>query len=217
MATESSTTRRPGKSILEKALTLVAITPGEGWSQDLVDVGYELEQGGVTAILVREPALTTRAVYEFVKALQDRVSIPLLISDRVDIAQATGVLGVHIGHRSMPPEAVRKVAGPNLVVGLSVHDPLPVRDVPWPFVDYVTLSPVFETPGKGSALGVDRWVELAREIPRPTVALGGMTPRDFGSMSADAAGIAAIRSLFRATDPRAAARAFRNQGESTER
>jgi thiamine-phosphate pyrophosphorylase len=60
--------------------------------------------------------------------------------------------------------------------------------------DLLFLSPLFPTqshPG-APALGALRWVALARSLPAPCMALGGVSPARLGAVPRRAAGIAAI-------------------------
>ena len=66
--------------------------------------------GGIRGVQVREPGLTARALGELCaewKPAFDAASAMLLVNDRVDIAAAGFVHGVHLGHRSLPPDTVR--------------------------------------------------------------------------------------------------------------
>ncbi|MCA3363977.1 MAG: thiamine phosphate synthase [Roseomonas sp.] len=64
-------------------------------------------------------------------------------------------------------------------------------------VDCLFLSPLFPTqshPG-APALGAPRWGLLARGLPAPCLALGGITPARLGAVPRRAAGVAAIAGL----------------------
>jgi len=63
--------------------------------------------------------------------------------------------------------------------------------------DCLFLSPLFPTqshPG-APALGASRWAALARGLPAPCMALGGITPARLGAVPRHAAGVAAIDGL----------------------
>lgn len=64
-------------------------------------------------------------------------------------------------------------------------------------VDCIFLSPLFPTqshPG-APALGALRWMGLARSLPAPCMALGGITPNRLCAVPRRAAGVAAIGGL----------------------
>jgi thiamine-phosphate pyrophosphorylase len=65
-------------------------------------------------------------------------------------------------------------------------------------VDCLFLSPLFPTqshPG-APALGPLRWATLAKGLPAPCMALGGITPARLGAVPCRAAGVAAIEGLM---------------------
>ena len=65
-----------------------------------------------------------------------------------------------------------------------------------------TLSPVWHTPGKGAALGLPRFGQLASGGRLPVFALGGVTAPRIGPLcAAGARGVALIREIFEAADP----------------
>ena len=52
----------------------------------------------------------------------------LIVNDRVDVALATRCSGVHLGSRSIGVADARRLVGPDLLVGASVHDPAEARE-----------------------------------------------------------------------------------------
>ncbi len=48
------------------------------------------------------------------------LGIRLVVNDRLDIAMAIDADGVHVGQTDLPVEAVRRLAGPGKIVGLSI-------------------------------------------------------------------------------------------------
>jgi thiamine-phosphate pyrophosphorylase len=63
--------------------------------------------------------------------------------------------------------------------------------------DAIFLSPLFPTQSHPGApgLGALRWAALARGLPAPCIALGGITPARLGAVPRSAAGLAAIGGL----------------------
>jgi len=61
--------------------------------------------------------------------------------------------------------------------------------------DAVTLSPLFPSPGKGPALGLESFQEIVKKLEIPVIALGGIIgeERILQAMNAGAAGFASIR------------------------
>ena len=80
-----------------------------------------LSLGGATLIQLREKQMPPREFYEQAR-MAVRPGVQLIINDRVDVALAVGAQGVHLGQDDMPPEAARKLLGPNAVIGYSTHN-----------------------------------------------------------------------------------------------
>ncbi|MFQ5843915.1 MAG: thiamine phosphate synthase [Planctomycetota bacterium] len=89
------------------------------------EVGFRAAQGGATGIVVRLPRATAREVFEVARRLRPptrREGCVLLVHDRVDVAIAADADGVHLGARSLPVAAAKRVAAPGMIVGRSVHN-----------------------------------------------------------------------------------------------
>jgi thiamine-phosphate pyrophosphorylase len=152
---------------------------------------------------------TARTLVEVARALRRAVpSVPLLLNDRADVALAADADGVHVGNDDLAPAALRRVVPARFIIGVSVgaEDEVPRASG----ADYVGIGPVFAA-GRGAAMGVARFAELARLCGVPAVAVGGISPENAASvLAAGASGVAVISALFAAPDPMRAARAFRS-------
>jgi len=202
LVTDSGQSRAAGRALLETVTEAVA--------------------GGVTAIQVREKDGTARDVLDLVlrlsHAIPDHVS--LLVNDRVDIflaARQTGarVTGVHVGQSDLPPGAVRRLIGPEPVLGLSASTPEQLADAAESgFVDYVGIGALHATRSKADAptpLGHERMASLIAMSSVPAVAIGGVTEADLPRLrSAGASGAAIVSAICAAPDPRAAAERLRD-------
>lgn len=104
--------------------------------------------------------------------------IVLIMNDRADLALAGDFDGVHVGQDDLSVEAVRRVVGPELIVGASTHNPEQLQVADQTSADYLAIGPVFATASKVNpdpVVGVDG-VRRARELTRkPLVAIGGIT------------------------------------------
>ena len=117
----------------------------------------------------------------------------LLVHGNPDIAGEMGADGVHLPEDGPPVEMARAALGAGLV-GVSRHHTALPRTAD---ADYATLSPIFPTPGKGSALGVQALTHACRNAYLPVVALGGITgERAAKCRTAGAAAVAAIRAVW---------------------
>ena len=104
------------------------------------------------------------------------------------------------------------------IVGRSCHGLDEVRQAEIDGVDYVTISPIFETeskPGYGPALGLGGLGRIARQAHVPVYALGGI---DLGRVAAcrdaGAAGVAVQGAVARSSDPQATIAAILDEWHS---
>lgn len=163
-----------------------------------------LGEGGASLVQLREKQLPPREFYEEAKAavaVATTRGVRLIINDRVDVALAVGAHGVHLGQDDMPPEAGRKLLGPNAVIGYSTHNieqAIAATKLP---IDYLAIGPIFATTTKGDTapvLGLEGLRAVRQAIGSfPLVAIGGIThanARDVLKAGADS--VAVISALL---------------------
>ena len=80
-----------------------------------------------------------------------------VVNDRPEIALQAGADGVHVGQDDLPVDAVRRLVGPGLLIGLSTHSPAQFDAGLASQADYLSVGPVWETPTKAgrAAAGLD--------------------------------------------------------------
>ncbi len=136
----------------------------------------------------------------------------VIVNDRVDLAVLSGADGVHVGDEDLPVEAARRVAGPDLLVGRSTRTLADGLAALAAGADHVGFGPVFATSTKQIAeppRGLATLAEVARALPAPVVAIGGIGLATIGPVAAaGAAAAAVIGALFDAPDPRERAAAL---------
>ena len=164
------------------------------------------ERGGATMLLVRLKHADARTLADVGRALVTTLQIPVLISERLDVALACGAAGVHLNAASVPVMAVRPHVPEGFLIGGSISSLADVeraRDA-----DFVTIGPVY---GAGAAaLGADGFRELANACGRPGIAIGGIDTSTVAEIAAaGASGIAVIRAVLGSADPEQSAAALR--------
>lgn len=167
-------------------------------------------RGGATMIHLRLPDEEPRTVAGVARALAESLSVPLVVHGRIDIALAAGARGVHLGLHDIPPDEARRLGGPDFIVGKSFGEA--DKSAPLIGVDYVTVGPVFPLAEQraGTALGLDSLAAIAKTVPVPVVAIGGISARTaLDVLRAGASGVALITGIFGARDPEVASRALR--------
>jgi len=168
-------------------------------------------RAGVRAVQLREKQAATLELYDLARHLREltrQYDALLLINDRADVALAVEADGVHLGWQSLPVAEVRNLVGPELLVGKSAHNLDEARRAAADGVDYIIASPVFDTPSKSGlvpTLGLERLREICRAVALPVIGLGGIDASNVADViRAGAVGVAVIRAILAAADPREA-------------
>lgn len=182
--------------------------------RDVADIALSAAQGGVTMIQLRDKSgdaaeVTARA--RAVQAVLRPFGVPFILNDYVEIAAAIGADGVHIGQEDMPPEAARGIIGPAAILGVTAFTSAHMARIDSKIVDYVGTGPFYATQTKPNkpVLGAQGFTALVPLSPVPVVGIGGITPQNAPMvMRAGAAGVAMMRAISEAPDPRAAAQEF---------
>lgn len=172
----------------------------------LARVEAALQAGPGIAIQHRHLGATDRQFFDEAVALERvcrAANAPLFINGRLDVALAMNA-HLHCTSRSLRPADVRGRLGG--LISCVVHDESDSTDG----ADLALVSPVFRPGSKPDdtrpQLGVAGFERLARVLPCPAFALGGIETTNAGSVKA--AGVAVISSVLHANDPKAAARSL---------
>lgn len=175
-------------------------------------------EGGVTAVQLRDKGASARSLSLLATALLralDGSGVPLLVNDRLDVALATGAHGVHLGQDDLDVEDARRLAGPGLLIGLSVstqEEMTAANRLPPGTVDYLGIAPVFATATKTDTeeeLGLDGLADLCRRTDLPCVAIGGIHAGNAAAVrSSGVDGVAVVSAICAAADPADAAAAL---------
>lgn len=167
----------------------------------------EAADAGLPAVQVRERDLSPRELLELIASLQrpSGVSCPrVLVNDRIDVALAAGLDGVHLRSDSLPVSVARRLLGPTRLLGVSTHSVDNVRQAADEGADFVVLGPIYDTPSKrpyGEPLGLATLERAARATAVPVFAIGGMTRERVGAVRrAGAFGVAVISAILSAED-----------------
>ena len=194
---------------------LVTDTPLCG-ARGVAETARQAALGGAGVVQIREKHAGTRAfidtAHEVRKAIEGTGAL-LVINDRVDVALAVGAHGVHLGQTDMRVDDARRILGPDAVIGLSVETMDQVVEAEALDVDYLGVSPIFDTPTKtdtAPAWGLEGLAKLPGVTGKPLVAIGGIAPRNAADViRAGADGLAVVSAICAAPDARVAAQALR--------
>lgn len=190
-------------------------------ARGVVATAAEAVAGGATAVQLRDPMAPIRDLFAAAVALVEELegsAVPVIVNDRVDVALGAGAAGVHLGQSDLPALDARRIAGPGLLVGLSVTTPAEAAaadDLPAGTVDYLGVGPIFATPTKADAappIGIEGLRQACAATGLPCVAIGGVGPDAATDIAAaGAAGVAVVSAIAASADPRRAAAELRHR------
>jgi thiamine-phosphate pyrophosphorylase len=195
----------------------VILDPEHTAGRDPLWVAAQALAGGATCLQWRAKALADRARWEVAARLRDltaAASAGLVINDRVDIALAVGADGVHVGPGDLPVAVARHLLGPGPWLGASTPT-LADAVAAWrEGATYLGVGALYEARAvkpEASAPRGPGWVaQVAQVTPLPIVGIGGIEgPHVAQVIAAGAQGVAVVRAVCAAPDPRAAAAALR--------
>jgi len=153
---------------------------------------------GSAAVQLREKDLEARALFQLAAELLPVCRAhraPLLINDRIDIALALDLDGVHLPQASFRADEARQLLGPSKLVGVSCHSTDEVAQARQLGADYATFGPIFDTPSKrefGPPVGLEALRE-ASTLGLPLFGLGGVTRANAAEVMRErASGVAVI-------------------------
>jgi thiamine-phosphate pyrophosphorylase len=173
------------------------ITDRKQASGDLMQHVREAIAQGVEYVQLREKDLSAREQLHLLREileLAQGTTTRVLINARADLALAARAHGVHLPSNSPAPSDYRGLLGPHATIAVSCHSLNEVRQAEQHGADFVVLSPIFASPGKGEPLGLTALEQVTSMVKIPVLALGGITWENAPDcLRAGAAGIAGIR------------------------
>ncbi len=172
--------------------------------------------GGATMLQVRAK---DRGAAEFAALVREVAAaapaLPVTVNDRLDVALATGAAGCHLGQDDFPIGRARAMAPAGFWLGGSAGNPEEARGAARAGANYLGIGPITGTLSKadaGTAIGIEGFRAVHAAAPGlPAVAIGGVTAAAVPALlDAGAAGVAVIRAVLDAPDPRRATRELRD-------
>jgi len=174
--------------------------------EKLLDCIQAALDGGIRDLQLREKDLPLCDLFPLARVLRqmtERCGARLIVNDRLDIALMVDADGVHLPEGGLPPNEV-KARYPHLLVGVSTHSLEGARRAEKGGADYITFSPIFDTPSKreyGPPQGLDKLAEVTRAVNLPVIALGGINLENLPDVkNCGAHGIALIRGIWAGTN-----------------
>ena len=181
-------------------------------SPDNMDAGMwrQVEQAlsaGLPALMLRQRQGGNDALRPLatrLRAMTAEASALLLLNRQLDLALECGADGVHTGEDEANFAQLRAALGPERLIGYSAHGKAEALAALAKGADYVTYSPIFDTPSKRgllAPLGLEPLRDLCVATNKPVIALGGIDESNLADvLEAGAHGAAMIRGVFGSRD-----------------
>ncbi|HET8617582.1 MAG TPA: thiamine phosphate synthase, partial [Acidimicrobiales bacterium] len=202
--------RGPGRAVSPAA----AADPRLGRLHVLVDsliVAVAALEAGAPTLQVRLKTGTDGDRFRLALHIADRcraAGATCLVNDRADLAVAVEADGVHVGADDLPVPAVRRVVGPDALVGGTARDPETALRLVAEGASYLGVGPTFATASKvglPDPIGVDGVRAVVEAVDVPVIAIAGITVATVESVMATGAhGVAVIGAIVDSPDPHTA-------------
>ena len=163
------------------------------------------DEVGKVCFQLREKGLSDAELLDhagaFVECCRDAGAISI-VNDRCDIALASGADGVHVGQDDLSVDAVRRIVGADLLVGISTHSVEQARAATALHPDYVAVGPMFATALKPDAevAGPQCMRKVAELTQLPKVGIGGINADNAGDVFDAGANCVAVCTAIIAND-----------------
>jgi thiamine-phosphate pyrophosphorylase len=156
-------------------------------SGDWQTVANAVIDGGGDCIQLREKSLEGGDLLDRASWLTEKchtAGVSVIINDRPDIAILAGADGVHLGQGDLPCKEVRKLAGRQLLIGMSTSQIEQAQQAYADGADYCGIGPMFPTTTKHKPVivGPD-YLRVYRKWDKlPHLAIGGITPENLPTL-----------------------------------
>ena len=203
----------------ELPLPIVAVVTDRSLFSGLTELYEAVEAavaGGANLVQLREKDLPDAEQLIIARRLREITAgrALLLVNDSVSVAQAAGADGVQLAETSRSVSDARsRAGGAPLIIGRSVHNDAGAWEASREGVDLLIAGAVFESathPDQQPA-GPEFISELTELVSTPVLGIGGVTHENAEQViNAGASGVAVIRGVLGAADPKSAARELRD-------
>ena len=147
----------------------------------------EAIKGGVKIVQLREKNISTKDFYEKalkVKEICENYGALFIINDRLDIAQAVGADGVHLGQSDMPIEKAREILKDKFLIGATARNVEEAKIAELLGADYIGSGAIFGTNTKDNAkkLEMEELKKIVASVKIPVFAIGGINIDNVSSL-----------------------------------
>ena len=143
-----------------------------------------------------------------VRELCTKYGAVFIVDDHVELVNALGADGVHLGKNDMPVAEARKILGPSRTIGATANTFADIEKAVAAGADYIGSGAVFGSSTKKNAknLPLETLRDICASVSIPVVAIGGIGKENIRELAGcGIAGAAVVSAVFGAEDPGRAA------------
>lgn len=175
---------------------------------------------GVNMVQLREKDLPAKSLLDLGHRLRDVTSRSalLVVNQSIDVTLACRADGVQLGEEAPSPEAALQMAGPDLLVGRSVHSLEGALAAEAQGADFLVVGTIFTSTSHPSTppAGPGLLARIAQRIRIPFIGIGGINSSNVDRVvEAGAWGAAVISAILSSKVPGLAAKELREVMENS--
>lgn len=186
-------------------MDIFAVTNSKMENDQLLKVLLQIEQL-IDGVILRENSKTDYEVYELLMQLKSMgfEKEKIIVHGRPDVAVLTGINRVQLPSHGLPIPLLKKQF-PTLTFGRSVHS---FEEAQMAYQDgaaWLLYGHIFPSPSKVGLppKGTEELFHIAKSIPLPTYAIGGIKPKHMIHLqNSPIAGMALMSAIFNAEIPK---------------
>ncbi len=173
---------------------------------DAASMTRRMLEGGVDVLQLRAKKFLPgeiRSIAEEILPICREFKVPLILNDHPDLVLLTGADGVHVGQDDLPVPQVRKIVGPDAIIGLSTHSLDQAAAAMEASPDYIGFGPLFSTPTKPdyAPIGVDDIRQVHERGALPVFCIGGIKLENLPAvLAAGAVRVVIVSGILQAPD-----------------
>lgn len=186
---------------------LYVLLDGRSSPEAFETLARALIEAGVDALQLRDKRLSDRELLDRARRLRDctrGTRTLMIVNDRPDLAALAAADGVHVGQEELQVIDVRRIVGPEMLIGVSTHSLEQARQAVLDGASYLGVGPVFPSATKRFEAypGLELVRQIAAEIRLPALAIGGIGPENVSQIVAAGLHRAAVGgAICQAADP----------------
>ena len=189
-----------------------------GRGRPLLSIARQAVAGGIDILQMRDKQKSSEELLTLGTALRDLCRahpVLFIVNDDPLLAQKLDADGVHLGQEDLadfPLAQVRKILGPEKIIGISTHSWEQFQDANNRDVDYIAFGPIYETKTKDYHIGTEFVERVVQTAQKPVIAIGGIGETNMDDLlGRGVRHIAMIRGIMDADHIEATARQYKDR------